>query len=441
MAEISIYSGSDTHGRAPGVYIEETAPTPGAVIATGVPLFIGFAPCRAQLLETDRKEKAKLARLASWEQFEQSIGPAVPGSFLSYAVRGFFENGGERCVVVPLRLNEDQLKLMEGQLKLDEDHLRENGDQRCRAVLTDALEDLFRKDANDLRAVLSDIDDTDLVCVPDIMMKLIRVSPEAVFDLQQKVLEYCKDMGERFAILDVLPGDTADIEKNVEKSIRHWQKLVPTDGAFYLPWVSVKSLKGSDARWVPPCGHIAGIYARTDARVGFHKAPANEVVEGVFDVQPNITSEFHSQLNDVGVNCIRGLGRRGIRVMGARTLSGHRNWRYVNVRRIFLTLVRWIEHNMNDLVFEPNGPPLWDRVKDRLGSYCYELLARGALKGRDPAEAFFVKCDAEINPLEVREAGQLICEVGMAPLTPAEFIVVRISQSVAGSAVTMSTSV
>ena len=171
MAEISIYSGSDAHGRAPGVYIEETAPTPGAVIATGVPLFIGFAPCRAQLLETDRKEKAKLARLASWEQFEQSIGPAVPGSFLSYAVRGFFENGGERCVVVPLRLNEDQLKLMEGQLKLDEDHLRENGDQRCRAVLTDALEDLFRKDANDLRAVLSDIDDTDLVCVPDIMME------------------------------------------------------------------------------------------------------------------------------------------------------------------------------------------------------------------------------------------------------------------------------
>jgi uncharacterized protein len=192
---------------------------------------------------------------------------------------------------------------------------------------------------------------------------------------------------------------------------------------------------------VPPCGHIAGIYARTDARIGFHKAPANEVVEGVLDLQPNITSELQSQLNDVGVNCIRSFGRRGIRVMGARTLSGHRDWRYVNVRRIFLTLVRWIEHNMNDLVFEPNGPPLWDRVRDRLGGYCYELFARGALKGRDPAEAFFVKCDAEVNPLEVREAGQLICEVGLAPLTPAEFIVVRISQSVAGSAVTMSTNV
>ena len=425
MAEISIYSGSDAHGRAPGVYIEETAPTPGAVIATGVPLFIGFAPCRAQLLETDRNETAKLARLASWEQFEQSIGPAAPGSFLDYAVRGFFENGGERCVVVPLRVDEAQ---------------------RSPATLTQALTNLFRKDYfredhRGLRGILDDIDDTDLVCVPDIMMEDIRTSEETVFELQKQVLEYCKDMGERFAILDVLPGDTADIEKNFEKSIWHWQELVPTDGALYFPWVSVKSLKGSDARWVPPCGHIAGIYARTDARIGFHKAPANEVVEGVLDLQPNITSELQSQLNDVGVNCIRSLARRGIRVWGARTLSGHRNWRYVNVRRIFLTLVRWIEHNMNDLVFEPNGPPLWDRVKDRLGSYCYELFARGALKGRDPAEAFFVKCDAEINPLEVREAGQLICEVGLAPLTPAEFIVVRISQSVAGSAVTMSTSV
>jgi hypothetical protein len=439
MAEISIYSGSDAHGRAPGVYIQDIAPSPGAVIATGVPLFIGFAQFRAQFLETDRNKKAKLVRLGSWEQFEQSIGPTVPGSFLGYAVRGFFENGGERCVVVPLRLNEDQLKLMEGQLKLDQDHLRTNQDQSCRAVLTNALEDLFRKDANDLRSVLSDIDDTDLVCVPDIMMKDIWASEETVFELQKQVLEYCKDMGERFAILDALPGDAADIEENLEKSIRHWQELVPTEGALYFPWVRVKSLNGPGEQWVPPCGHVAGIYARTDARVGFHKAPANEIIEGVLDLQSNITQEIQSQLNEIGVNCLRSFARRGIRVWGARTLSGHRNWRYVNVRRIFLTLVRWIEHNMNDLVFEPNEPSLWDRVRDRLGGYCYELFERGALKGRDPAEAFFVKCDAELNPLDVREAGQLICEVGLAPLTPAEFILIRITQSAAGTTVTLPT--
>jgi hypothetical protein len=201
----------------------------------------------------------------------------------------------------------------------------------------------------------------------------------------------------------------------------------------------VKSLNGPGEQWVPPCGHVAGIYARTDARVGFHKAPANEIIEGVLDLQSNITQEIQSQLNEIGVNCLRSFARRGIRVWGARTLSGHRNWRYVNVRRIFLTLVRWIEHNMNDLVFEPNEPSLWDRVRDRLGGYCYELFERGALKGRDPAEAFFVKCDEEINPLEVREAGQLICEVGLAPLTPAEFILVRITQSAAGATVTLPT--
>jgi hypothetical protein len=111
----------------------------------------------------------------------------------------------------------------------------------------------------------------------------------------------------------------------------------------------------------------------------------------------------------------------------------------VNVRRLFLTLIRWIEHHTHDLVFEPNGPPLWERVQDRLGAYCYELLQRGALKGRSPADAFFVKCDAETNPLEVRMAGQLICDVGLAPIVPAEFVVVRITQSAAGTTATVFT--
>lgn len=446
MAEVSTYSGSEAHGRAPGVYIQEVAPSPAAVLATGVPLFIGFAEIRPRAIAEDRNQDAnwarretqppvslagdgraankpegariKALRLASWEQFEQSIGPTAPGSFLDYAVRGFFENGGERCVVLALRV--------------DEDH-------RSPAALADALRNLFQKDENGLRGVLDDIDETDLVCLPDVMMEEIQQSHETVFELQRQVLEYCKDMGERFAILDVLPGDTADIEKNIEKSIRHWQELVSADGALYFPWVSVKSLKGSGEQWVPPCGHVAGIYARSDARVGFHKAPANEIVEGVLDLQPNITDEIQSQLNEIGMNCIRSFARRGIRVWGARTLSGHRNWRYVNVRRILLTLVRWIEHNMNDLVFEPNIPPLWDGVRERLGGYCYELFERGALTGRDPAEAFFVKCDAELNPLDVRESGQLICEVGLAPLTPAEFILIRITQSAAGATVTLPT--
>jgi hypothetical protein len=423
MAEVSAYSGSKVHGRAPGVYINQVEPSRAAALATGVPLFIGFAEVRAQAPEEDATDEAKLLRVTSWEGFEQTIGHGARGSYLGYAVRGFFENGGDRCVVLPLRVPEAE---------------------RSPAALAQALKDLFKKDYfgedhRGLRGILDDIDDTDLVCVPDIMMEDIRASEETVFELQKQVLEYCGDMGERFAILDVLPGDAADVEKNIEKSIRHWQELVPTEGALYFPWVRVKSLNGSGEQWVPPCGHVAGIYARTDASVGFHKAPANEIVEGILDLQSNITIEIQCQLNEIGVNCIRSFARRGIRVWGARTLSGHRNWRYVNVRRIFLTLVRWIEHNMNDLVFESNEPSLWDRVRERLGGYCYELFERGALKGRDPAEAYFVKCDAEINPLEIREAGQLICEVGLAPIAPAEFILIRIVQSAAGTTVTLPT--
>jgi hypothetical protein len=423
MAQVSSDSGSEAPGRAPGVSINQVEPSPAAALATGVPLFIGFAEVRAQDPEDDGNDEAKLLRLTSWEQFEQTIGHGARGSYLGYAVRGFFENGGERCVVVPLRVDEAQ---------------------RSPGALTQALKNLFRKDYfredhRGLRGMLDDIDAADLVCVPDIMMEDIRASVETVFELQKQVLEYCKDMGERFAILDVLPGDATDVEENIGKSIRHWQELVPTEGALYFPWVRVKSLNGSGEQWVPPSGHVAGIYARTDARVGYHKAPANEIVEGVLDLQGDITDEIQSRVNEIGVNCIRSFARRGIRVWGARTLSGHRNWRYVNVRRIFLTLVRWIEHNMNEWVFEPNEPSLWDRVRERLGGYCYELFERGALKGRDPAEAYFVKCDAEINPLEVREAGQLICEVGLAPIAPAEFILIRITQSAAGVTVTLPT--
>jgi len=336
----------------------------------------------------------------------------VPGGFLEYAVRGFFANGGASCVVFSLREPEPTRRFS-------------------------ALAQLFRQGGR-----LEDIADIDLVCVPDIVMEGSR---DRVFELQRQVLEHCQRMGDRFALLDTLPmvngahGTRTELSLSIQQAIEHWQELVPTGGALYFPWIRVAPLPGSDRFTVPPCGHVAGIYARTDAQIGVHKAPANAIVEGALDLETQLTNENQSRLNEAGVNCIRSFPGRGIRVWGARTLSGLPNWRYVNVRRLFLTLVRWIEHNTYDLVFEPNGPPLWDRVRDRLGSYCYTLFQRGALKGRGPAEAFFVKCDAETNPLEVREAGQLICEVGLAPIMPAEFVVVRITQSAAGTTATIPT--
>jgi uncharacterized protein len=166
-----------------------------------------------------------------------------------------------------------------------------------------------------------------------------------------------------------------------------------------------------------------------DARVGVHKAPANEILEGTIDLERELNDDDQSLLNEVGVNCLRAFPGRGIRAMGARTLSGRPEWRYVNVRRLFTTLVRWIDRTCRDLVFESYTPALWEAIRGRLNSYCYTLFQNGALKGLNPEEAFYVKCDSETNPLEEREGGRVISEVGLAPVIPAEFIVVRITHS------------
>jgi uncharacterized protein len=396
--------------RAPGVYIEEIVPEQAPAFRTGVPVFVGFAAEGRAGSDLGAGQAATVCRLTRWEEFAERVGRAIPGGFLGYAVRGFFENGGESCVVMALRESQPR---------------------------STALTQVFSPGG-----LLDSIEDVDLVCGPDISLGDVRQSRELVFTLQKQVLEHCQRMGDRFAILDAIA--MADHEHSIqagvrasgiERAIEHWQELLPTDGALYYPWIRVEPFAGEDSGVVPPCGHIAGIYARTDAQFGVHKAPANEIVEGALDLEVQLTDEEQSRLNDIGVNCIRSFPRRGIRVWGARTLSGLPNWRYVHVRRLFLTLTRWIEQHMRDVVFEPNGPPLWARVRDRLGAYCNELFQRGALKGARPAEGFFVKCDAETNPREVREAGQLICNIGLAPIMPAEFIVVRLTQSAAGTTV------
>jgi hypothetical protein len=397
------------------VRIGEVPLRAGPGVVSGVPLFIGFT--RAGPPGPGNGEgAATVLRVDGWPQFEASIAAPDPEGFLGYAVRGFFQNGGQRCVVLAVPTSESAPA----------------------ATRTRALRALFRKEAHGraddgVRGVLDDIDDVDLVCVPDIMTGGIREDAETVFALQQEVLEYCEDMGERFAILDALPRGSGSRAVATQHALRQWQTLTAGAGALYMPWVRVRALDGAGEAWVPPCGHVAGIYARSDAGVGIHKAPANEIVEGILDVQDDVPDEAQAVLNDAGVNCLRSFARRGIRVWGARTLSGHRQWRYVNVRRIFLALIRWIKHNMNDLAFEPNTPLLWDRVLDRLRGVCYELFVHGALKGTTPEEGFFLKCDAEVNPLEVREEGRVVCEIGLAPGAPSEFIVIRLTRDVAGT--------
>jgi len=274
-------------------------------------------------------------------------------------------------------------------------------------------------------AAVATLDTIDLVCAPDIMQGA-PPSAEMVEVMQKQVLSHCDTVGDRLAILDALPGRGVDEVRQQRRS------LSDINGALYYPWIKVVDGPASGGGFIPPCGHIAGIYARSDQAFGVHKAPANEVLKGAIDLECNLSNLDQERLNPEGVNCIRSFPGRGIRVWGARTLSRETAWTYVSVRRLFLTAVRWVQHNMADIVFEPNDPRLWTRIRRELNAYFNRLFERGALKGSTPQEAFYVKCDAETNPPDVRERGEVVTEIGLAPGIPSEFVVVRIIHGPSG---------
>ncbi len=205
--------------------------------------------------------------------------------------------------------------------------------------------------------------------------------------------------------------------------------------AFYYPWIGISdplSPKGDEIK-IPPSGHVAGVWARTDGTRGVHKAPANEVMMGANGLAFQVTHEEQGGLNTNGINCIRAFSGRGIRIWGARTLSSDPEWRYVNVRRLFAMIEESIAQATRWVVFEPNDATLWKSIVRDVSAFLRLLWSQGALMGATPEQAFFVKCDAETNPPEVVDAGQVVILVGVAPVKPAEFVIFRISQSVAAT--------
>jgi uncharacterized protein len=379
--------------QAPGVYRQDVFPPPPPTLLTGVPVFLGYADQE----EVDKRKLANVPqRLTLWPQLEDLLGPPRADSYLASAVRGFFENDGVLCYVVPLEDAGSPLA-------------------ELRAGL----------------AAVEGLDVVDLVCAPDIMLGAGSAEPPsraAVTALQAEVLADCRRVGGRFAILDaVLTSAITEVEEQREA-------LAGEDGALYHPWPWASGRDGSPL-YLPPCGHVAGVYARGDQRVGVHKAPANEAIEGVLDLRVNLTEAEVGRLHAQGVNCLRALPGRGIRVWGARTLSGDPAWHHVGARRVFLTVGRWVERFMTELVLEPNDVRLWVRIMRELTAYLDGLFERGALKGRSPDEAFFVKCDSETNPPEVIEAGIVVTHVGLALAAPAEFVVARIIHGASGVSV------
>jgi hypothetical protein len=207
-------------------------------------------------------------------------------------------------------------------------------------------------------------------------------------------------------------------------------------GALYWPWIEVVDALAEKQTnvLVPPSGHIAGIWARTDSTRGVHKAPANETVRGALGVSYPVTRDEQAELNKMGVNCIRFFQREGILVWGARTLAdGSSEWRYVNVRRLFNLIEESIALSTRWVVFEPNDRTLWKSIERDVRAFLTILWRDGALMGRTPEEAFFVQCDEETNTPEMIDSGTVVTRIGVAPVKPAEFVVFRIGQQASGT--------
>lgn len=274
---------------------------------------------------------------------------------------------------------------------------------------------------------LEALDAITMVAVPDLMAAYERgaLDLDAVKAVQLGMIAHCELMGDRMAILDPPPGMNA-------QQIRDWRQDTAgydsSHAALYYPWIKVVDPSGGRQRLVPPSGHMAGIWSRNDSERGVHKAPANEIVRGAVDLELQITRGEQDLLNPIGVNCIRAFPGRGIRVWGARTVASDPAWRYLNVRRYFNYLEESILAGTQWVVFEPNDEALWARIRRNVSAFLVNEWRAGALFGSRPEEAFYVKCDAETNPPESVDVGRVVCEVGIAPVKPAEFVVFRLAQ-------------
>ncbi|MFF4391793.1 phage tail sheath family protein [Streptomyces sp. NPDC001552] len=279
---------------------------------------------------------------------------------------------------------------------------------------------------------LEAVDEISMVAVPDLMAAYQRgaIDLEAVKAVQLGLIAHCELMGDRLAIIDPPPGLNA-------RQIRVWRQETSNYdskyAALYYPWIKVFDPAGGQTRLIPPSGHVAGIWARNDFERGVHKAPANEVVRGAVDLELQITRGEQDLLNPIGINCIRTFPGRGIRVWGARTLSSDPAWRYLNVRRYFNYLEESILNGTQWVVFEPNDQALWARIRRNISAFLVTEWRSGALFGATPEDAYYVKCDAETNPTESVDLGRVICQIGVSPVKPAEFVIFRLAQFSGGS--------
>lgn len=409
----------------PGVYVEEvpSGARPIGAVGTSTAAFIGVAPDR-------RARLGDATAVNSWTEFvKYYVGEATETTDLANAVYGFFDNGGGRCYIVNTE---------EGQPIA--------GGPRQRTGL---------------RAIEA-IDEVAIVAAPGY----------ADLDSWNALISHCENLKDRVAILDP-PAEIEDVEqltrvatapaeaaKAVGSGSRTRKRGASSSGssgsgaageeadpndepgmrppdtdmaAFYFPRIVAPNPIDGKRVVMSPSGHVAGVYSRTDFTRGVHKAPANELVRGATGVEYSVTREEQAILNPAGVNCIRYFPGGGILIWGARLLETQGDVRYVNVRRLINMIKESIDEGTRWAVFEPNNYITWTSVSRDITAFLTLVWRDGALLGRTPQEAFYVKCDDETNPPEVRDAGQMVCQIGIAPVKPAEFVVFKLSQSSGGA--------
>ena len=467
---------------SPGVYAESVSNTnaPIEAVSSSTGGFVGI---------TVRGKLKTPVLVTSWQNFLDNFAygmetPFLANSDLAYSVYGFFQNGGTRCYIirtastkaakatgtqsevtftakdegtwgnklkVAISANADNASNFDITVKYGDevvesfknvsntstednyfvDALNSSKYITCAtgtlSVTTsdisfsngaDGIEDIADADYTSALKLFDSVDDVNLICVPG-------QTSEA---MTKEILDYAQNRGNVFAIVD--GAKDADVESI--KAFR--KKLSCTCGALYYPWIKVSDplSKTGKLRDCPTCGHVMGVYARTIQNRGVWKAPAGTecTVRGAVEVVKSLIKSDCDELNPMGINVIMPRSNYGIVVWGARSLNPDSSMRYVSDVLLNTYIKSSIETGTQWAVFEPNNSTLWTKVSTVIEAFLDELWRNGGLYGESADEAYFVKCDEELNPEDVRNAGKLITEVGYARNKPAEFVIIRIAHSV-----------
>ncbi len=415
--------------QAPGVYVQEVPSGARAIgqVNTSIAGFVGLAPNRDALVD-------ELRVLDNWTQFvDQYIGNATAGTPLSNAVYGFFSNGGSRCYVVNIgkdgsltgtAAKPTGLTLFEAVDDISMVAAPGFADAESYAALQAHVEHPLRQDRMAIMDTPEKVDD-----VGALTRAATSGVPESASPADE---DTSSDEG---TTPDVDPdGDAEDAGDSAEDSTDQEDLGAPQSPggytALYYPWIVMIDPVSGKKVTQPPSGHIAGVWARVDATRGVHKAPANEPIQGAIDLARRVSRGEQEVLNPAGVNCIRYFPGEGIRIWGARTKAPEASeYRYVNVRRLTNMIKESVADGTRWVVFEPNDHTLWKSIRRDIGAFLTNVWRDGALLGTTPQQAFFVKCDEETNPPEVRDAGQVVTLIGIAPVKPAEFVIFKLMQS------------